>query len=63
VKIVYAPDAPSVSRLQGKLQPPFFLLGLSCMGGLFVVVGVVLLGSGWQSVGRASALKWRGKVI
>ncbi len=61
VNIVYAPSDPSVSRLEGKLGSPFYLLFIASIGGFFVLIGLAILSSGWKTMRQASALKRRGQ--
>lgn len=62
VSIIYAPSEPGLARLASELRPPFGLLFMSAFGGLFVVIGLVLMRGGWQQLEQASALHRRGQV-
>lgn len=46
LNVIYAPSEPGVARLAGQLRPPFYLLFMSAFGGLFVLIGLVLVAGG-----------------
>lgn len=63
VDIIYAPSDPTVSTLASKFGPPFGLLFMAGMGGLFVLIGLALLGNSWRTMGQASQLNRQGQLI
>ena len=63
ITVVYAPSDPTVSRPLDWLEPPYYLLFIAALGGLFVFVGVVLFIAGWQGIAKSRKLSRRGQLI
>ena len=64
IEVRYAGSDPNVSRLKSEVQPPNPLVGLATVGvgGLFTLIGVVILLAGIKAQGQLMKLRSSGQV-
>jgi hypothetical protein len=59
----YAPAQPEVARLEQEFgSPSLFIFCMSGMGGLFTLIGLVLIGSSGHAIYTSRQLAWQGQV-